>query len=245
MLFVVSLLMPCCSSSFLQQNVVLPRLRVNTTIEISQAFGFREGMRRSGCVQFNLSDHPEQIQIQSASCIQTHIKSTQGTRKFSNGPRIEAMTEYRWPSDSTNHDMYRIERHSLAQLVCYHNKSFHLARAPEICECTATPKEETRNFFIVTLLHCLKAIFVLFEFGPRPLKNVKKICSCGLGCFLLCRVSLENHYQAKEATWTEASRSWLVVYFLVLNIVIKALTLSNVFKTRKNFRLIKLLKLVK
>jgi hypothetical protein len=36
-----------------------------------------------------------------------------------------------------------------------------------------------------------------------------------------------------------------VVYFLVLNIVIKALTLSNVFKTRKNFRLIKLLKLVK
>jgi len=80
-----------------------------------------------------------------------------------------------------------------------------------------------------------RIVFVLLDFGPRALKNVKRVVSCGFGCLELCRFD----------PWDASSGAYLVVFFLVLKLVLKVFSMFKLFKTHKHLRMIKLLKLLK
>lgn len=96
------------------------------------------------------------------------------------------------------------------------------------------------------IAYVVRALYVLVEFGPRALKTVKRIVSCGLGCLILCQMSTNQRFHYGNTSWdTPTCGTLLMVFFLVLKLTLKILTLLNLFKTRKKLRIIKLLKLTK
>ena len=96
------------------------------------------------------------------------------------------------------------------------------------------------------IAYFVRAGYVMLEFGPRAFKRIKRVMSCGLGCVVLCQVGMDQGYQNSIVSWdAESCGTFCMIFFLVLKLVLKVLTLLNLFKTRKKLRIIKLLKLTK
>lgn len=100
----------------------------------------------------------------------------------------------------------------------------------------------------------VRILFIFMEFGSRPLKNAKKILSCGFICLWL------YHYRFGSSVFSFTSRmskmkmvdgnvaaenATFVVFFLLLRLALKLAELLNLFKTWKRLRIVKLLKLAK
>jgi hypothetical protein len=100
----------------------------------------------------------------------------------------------------------------------------------------------------------VRTAFIFLEFGSRPLKNAKKILSCGLICLWL------YHYRFGTSSFSSSSRiprlqmldrkiaaenATFVISFLILRLAIKMADLLKLFKTWKRLRIVKLLKLAK
>ena len=100
---------------------------------------------------------------------------------------------------------------------------------------------------IPMFLSCIvRILYVMLEFGPRMLKTVKRVVSCGLGCVVLCRVSMDQRQPTGSISWDAQSLgAMLMVLWLATKVLLKVLRLLNLFKTRKKLRIIKLLKLAK
>jgi hypothetical protein len=94
------------------------------------------------------------------------------------------------------------------------------------------------------IAYFVRAGYIMLEFGPRAFKTIKRVMSCGLGCVVLCRFGMDQGYES--LSWDAKScGTYCMIFFLVMKLVFKVLTLLNLFKTRKKLRIIKLLKLTK
>jgi len=115
-------------------------------------------------------------------------------------------------------------------------------------------QEEDPAFSAEFLTLIVRILFIFMEFGSRPLKNAKKILSCGFICLWL------YHYRFGSSVFSFTSRmskmkmvdgnvaaenATFVVFFLLLRLALKLAELLNLFKTWKRLRIVKLLKLAK
>jgi len=126
---------------------------------------------------------------------------------------------------------------------------------PDIClEGEELLEEDSPAFSAEFLTLVVRTAFIVLEFGSRPLKNAKKILSCGLICLWL------YHYRFGSSTLTSSPRiprmkmlegniaaenATFVIFFLTLRLALKMAELLKLFKTWKRLRVVKLLKLAK
>ena len=118
------------------------------------------------------------------------------------------------------------------------------------CEFHGRSNQASHASHFVILGYGIRIAFVTMEFGSRKCKNFKKVVSLVLGCLLLYRLGLNlmgsnTSIKPGSSYDLDSNGSMLVVFFLTLKLVLKTFTLLDLFKKRKNLRLIKLLKLLK
>ena len=134
------------------------------------------------------------------------------------------------------------EQHSFD--VKYMNQSNHDSN-----ECFGTIQSEicvSEPLTPIILTYLIRGLYLMLEFGPRTLKTVKRVLSCGLGCVVLCRFSMDQGQQSGGLLWNAQSfGTLLVVLSLAVKLLLKVFRLLNLFKTRKKLRIIKLFKLAK
>jgi len=113
-------------------------------------------------------------------------------------------------------------------------------------------KQETSllsNADVVALI--VRTTFILLEFGSRPLKNAKKILSCGLICIWLYRYrfgmtdQFANLSRLQPSFNIFAENASFVIFFLVVRLSLKMADLLKIFKRQKGLRIVKLVKLAK
>ena len=128
--------------------------------------------------------------------------------------------------------------------VKYMNQSNHDSN-----ECFGTIQSEicvSEPLTPIILTYLIRGLYLMLEFGPRTLKTVKRVLSCGLGCVVLCRFSMDQGQQSGGLLWNAQSfGTLLVVLSLAVKLLLKVFRLLNLFKTRKKLRIIKLFKLAK
>jgi hypothetical protein len=128
---------------------------------------------------------------------------------------------------------------SLRLPVCFSNQSYYQKLERVLYD---VPSPDPLVPMIIA--YFVRAGYVMLEFGPRAFKTIKRVMSCGFGCVVLCRFGMNQGYQI--VSWdAESCGTCCMVFFLVLKLVLKVLTLLNLFKTRKKLRIIKLLKITK
>mmetsp|Transcript_36606 Transcript_36606/g.114275 ORF Transcript_36606/g.114275 Transcript_36606/m.114275 type:complete len:299 (-) Transcript_36606:527-1423(-) len=102
-----------------------------------------------------------------------------------------------------------------------------------------------------TVALIVRTTFILLEFGSRPLKNAKKILSCGLICIWLYRYrfgatdQFANLSRLQPSFSIFAENASFVIFFLVVRLSLKMADLLKIFKRQKGLRVVKLVKLAK